>query len=101
MAARCVSHGLGAPICRSSLDIEIRSHYHDSVLVCHCLRVFDGEIRECVRTGARSVDDVSDRCGAGSACGGCRDSIETIVERESASRCPQLVMLTVLQPKAA
>jgi bacterioferritin-associated ferredoxin len=53
------------------------------VLVCHCLRVFDGVIRECVRGGARSPEDVAERCGAGSQCGGCRESIETIVERES------------------
>jgi bacterioferritin-associated ferredoxin len=88
-------------IFRTGLDIETRSHYHVSVLVCHCLRVFDGEIRECVRTGARSVDEVSERCGAGSACGGCRDSIDTIVARESDDACPRLVLLTVQQPRAA
>ena len=53
------------------------------MLVCHCLRVFDGVIRECVRSGARSVDDVSARCGAGTGCGGCLESIEAIV------RCPE------------
>jgi bacterioferritin-associated ferredoxin len=45
--------------------------------------LFEGAIRECVRGGAASVDEVADRCGAGSACGGCRDSIEAIVARES------------------
>jgi bacterioferritin-associated ferredoxin len=56
------------------------------MLVCHCLRVFDGAIRECVRTGARSPAEISERCGAGGACGGCRESIEKIVEQESSSR---------------
>jgi len=54
------------------------------VLVCHCLRVFDKAIRECARGGARTPDDVAERCGAGSHCGGCRDSIAAIVECESA-----------------
>ena len=75
------------------------------VLVCHCLRVFDGEIRECVRTGARSTAEIADRCGAGTACGGCRDSIESIVARESQREsdvsCPRLVMMAVREPKAA
>jgi bacterioferritin-associated ferredoxin len=53
------------------------------VLVCHCLRVFDKVIRECARGGARTTDDVADRCGAGSACGGCRESIAAIVACES------------------
>ena len=53
------------------------------MLVCHCLRVFDGAIRECVRVGARTTNDVAERCGAGSQCGGCRESIEAIVTRES------------------
>lgn len=55
------------------------------MLVCHCLRVCDKSIRECVRSGAaRTVDDVSELCGAGTQCGGCRDSIEEIVECEAA-----------------
>jgi bacterioferritin-associated ferredoxin len=65
------------------------------MLVCHCLRVFDGAIRECVRSGARSVDDVSARCGAGTGCGGCLESIEAIVRgntqgsaQSCAERCP-------------
>lgn len=49
------------------------------MLVCHCLQVFDNAVRECVRTGARSAADVGARCGAGTRCGGCRPSIESIV----------------------
>jgi bacterioferritin-associated ferredoxin len=69
----------------TTLDIDTRSHYHSFVLVCHCLRVFDGEIRECVQRGARSCDEVADRCGAGSACGGCRDSIESLLKRDQSA----------------
>ena len=51
------------------------------MLVCHCLRVFDRTIRQCVRDGAATPAAVTAACGAGSRCGGCRSSIEAIVSR--------------------
>ena len=70
------------------------------MLVCHCLRVFDRTIRECVRAGACTADAVSERCGAGTGCGGCRESIEAIVEREAAPapRGTRARLLAVIQP---
>lgn len=59
------------------------------MLVCHCLCVFDATVRECVRQGARTPEDVADQCGAGSGCGGCRQSIEAILSRECAAREPR------------
>ena len=61
------------------------------MLVCHCLCVFDATVRECVRQGARTPEDVADQCGAGSGCGGCRQSIEAIVSRECAKRAASTV----------
>jgi bacterioferritin-associated ferredoxin len=55
------------------------------MLVCHCLRVFERTVKECVREGARCADEVAERCGAGSRCGGCRPSVEDIIERETSS----------------
>jgi len=55
------------------------------MLVCHCLRVFDRTIRQCVRDGAATQAAVTAACGAGSRCGGCRASIEQIVDRECAA----------------
>ena len=52
------------------------------MLVCHCLRVFDRTIRQCVRDGAATPAAVTAACGAGSRCGGCRSSIEAIVDCE-------------------
>jgi bacterioferritin-associated ferredoxin len=70
------------------------------VLVCHCLRVFDRTIRECVRAGACTADAVSERCGAGTGCGGCRESIEAIVEivEREAARGTRSRLLAVIQP---
>jgi bacterioferritin-associated ferredoxin len=61
------------------------------LLVCHCLCVFDATVRECVRQGARTPEDVGDQCGAGTGCGGCRQSIEAIVRRECAKAAPDTV----------
>src|SRR6185436_16486676 len=46
-----------------------------ALLVCHCHRVCDRVIRECVDGGARSLDDIGRACGAGTACGGCQPTI--------------------------
>jgi NAD(P)H-nitrite reductase large subunit len=52
------------------------------LLVCHCNAVCDRTIRECIRGGARSVDDVARSCDAGGGCGGCRPVIEELLARE-------------------
>ena len=49
------------------------------MLVCHCHRVCDRTIRLCVRVGARSAADVGASCGAGTACGGCKPTIEALL----------------------
>ncbi|MET0344471.1 MAG: (2Fe-2S)-binding protein [Polyangiales bacterium] len=55
------------------------------MIVCHCFRVSDREIRSCAREGACSVTDVGDACGAGTGCGGCRPEIARLVEGEFAT----------------
>jgi bacterioferritin-associated ferredoxin len=53
------------------------------VIVCHCFAVSDRTIRAVCESGARDVDDVSDMCGAGADCGGCRRRIERVVSEVS------------------
>ena len=52
------------------------------MLVCHCHRVSDREIRAAVRGGACTLDDVANQCGAGSGCGGCQPVVEEILADE-------------------
>jgi len=40
-------------------------------------------IRECVREGARSVDDVGDACRAATGCGGCAPLVEQLIQLET------------------
>jgi assimilatory nitrate reductase catalytic subunit len=70
------------------------------LLVCHCHRIGDRTIRECIRNGARSIDEVSRSCGAGMACGGCRPAIGALVgdaasERRCAEEAPRSGLLTI------
>jgi len=67
------------------------------MIVCHCFRVSDREIRSCVREGACSVSDVGQACDAGQGCGGCRPEIASILEREGAAQPRYVVLLPVLQ----
>jgi len=60
-------------------------HYLPIVIVCHCRRVSDREIRTCVRQGAQTCHDVGEACGAGAECGGCHQAIEEIVHEEQAA----------------
>ena len=52
------------------------------MLVCHCAKVCDRTVRECIDSGARSIDDVGRACGAGTFCGGCIPTIGALVAGE-------------------
>lgn len=65
------------------------------MLVCHCHRICDRTIRESIREGARSIDEVGDACRAGTGCGGCRPAIAGLLrDQDDQARCA----LTILQP---
>jgi bacterioferritin-associated ferredoxin len=70
------------------------------LLVCHCRRVCDRTIRECIREGAASIDEVGQACGAGTGCGGCQPRIGRLLAegQEPARREP--LVLRVLGPLA-
>ncbi len=50
------------------------------MVVCHCERVNDRTIRKLLRDAEVTIDDVIASCGAGGRCGGCRDSIEQLLD---------------------
>jgi bacterioferritin-associated ferredoxin len=56
------------------------------MVVCHCEAVNDAAIHAAVAVGGGAIDeitidDVVARCGAGGHCGGCHDTIRSILER--------------------
>ncbi|MGB3410327.1 MAG: (2Fe-2S)-binding protein [Microthrixaceae bacterium] len=50
------------------------------MIVCHCHGVSDRRIESEMLLGATSVEDIGERCGAGTNCGGCIPLIENILE---------------------
>ncbi len=57
------------------------------MIVCLCRGVSEREIREALRCGAASIEDVARTCaGAGTDCGMCRPDIEEHLCREQTDR---------------
>ena len=70
------------------------------MIVCLCAGVDDCEVRSCINDGARSLDEIARRCGAGADCGGCIDLLEDALDEAQAADEAAAVRLTVL-PSAA
>ena len=51
--------------------------------VCACRAVTDRTIAAAIAAGARSVDDIARRCGAGSACGGCWPELQRLLDERA------------------
>lgn len=52
------------------------------MIVCLCKAVNERRLRAAVRHADEPVDEVGRRCGAGTACGACRDEVVRIVKDE-------------------
>lgn len=52
------------------------------MIVCHCRRITDRQIRKLVAEGARSVGEVARACGAATGCGGCATVVHEIIGNE-------------------
>lgn len=54
--------------------------------VCICLAVTAAEIEGAVESGAASTKKVGERCGAGTSCGKCKNTVRRIIEAKRESR---------------
>ena len=50
------------------------------MFVCHCRAVTDHEIRDAIADGARDLDEIGRRCGAGITCGGCCPLLQQLLD---------------------
>lgn len=53
------------------------------MIVCHCHGVSDRNVRLAIRCGARTARDVARDCLAGSGCGGCHRTLESLIHAEA------------------
>jgi nitrite reductase (NADH) large subunit len=52
----------------------------DSDMICYCQEVTYGVIKQAIKNGAKTVDEITDQTEAGLACGGCIVDLEEILE---------------------
>lgn len=53
------------------------------MFVCHCRALTDREIDEAIAGGARDLDEIGRRCGAGITCGGCCPLLQELLENHA------------------
>ena len=56
------------------------------MFVCSCRAVTDRTVRAAIASGAQTVEEVADRCGAGARCGGCWPALAELLDEHAASR---------------
>ena len=47
--------------------------------VCVCWAVTEAQVHGCIAEGAGTVEDVGDRCAAGTGCGSCHERIAAML----------------------
>jgi bacterioferritin-associated ferredoxin len=59
--------------------------------ICLCNAITERQVRECARSGARSVDELTARLGVGSGCGRCIECAVEVLREMSVGSEPALV----------
>ena len=49
-------------------------------IVCSCLGVTAGAIKDAVESGAHTLEEVQEATGAGTVCGACLDEVKVLVD---------------------
>jgi bacterioferritin-associated ferredoxin len=57
------------------------------MLVCLCHPTTDRDVDTAIDDGARTVQDLARRCGAGTGCGGCVDELRERLSARGANAC--------------
>ncbi len=55
-------------------------------VVCNCMNVTSGMIKDAVDSGASTLAEVQEATGASTVCGGCLEDVERLVEYFAAER---------------
>ena len=54
--------------------------------VCSCRAVTDRTVKAAIASGARTIDQVAERCGAGGRCGGCWPALTELLDDAAAQQ---------------
>lgn len=50
-------------------------------IVCNCLNITNGMIKDAVDAGASTLEEVQEATGAGTVCGACMEDVQHLVEQ--------------------
>lgn len=50
-------------------------------VVCNCLNITNGMIKDAVDAGASTLEEVQEATGAGTVCGACIEDVEHLIEQ--------------------
>ena len=56
------------------------------MIVCSCKAVSDRTVRAAAASGATTVEQLAQRCGAGGRCGGCWPELERLLDQSALAR---------------
>lgn len=56
------------------------------MIVCHCCKTNDRTIRNLIRDGYLTLEQITAKCGAGGMCGGCLPAIQELIDEETLTR---------------
>jgi bacterioferritin-associated ferredoxin len=59
------------------------------MLVCLCHPTSDRDLDNVIDEGARTVQEIGQRCGAGTGCGGCLEELRDRLLAKGANSCPR------------
>lgn len=48
--------------------------------VCVCAAVTDVQVRTCIKAGADTVEEIGERCEAGTGCGSCLNRLDALLD---------------------
>jgi bacterioferritin-associated ferredoxin len=53
------------------------------MFVCSCKAVTDRTVDAAIASGATCIEEIAERCGAGSRCGGCSPELERLLHEST------------------
>jgi bacterioferritin-associated ferredoxin len=57
------------------------------VYVCSCAAVSEAQVHACIEAGAGTVEEIGERCDAGTGCGSCLDRLDAMIENLTPGGC--------------
>lgn len=61
----------------------------ETMIVCLCHPTSDRDLDAIIDDGARTVEEISRRCGAGTGCGACLGELRERLQAKGAPSCPR------------